>query len=764
MGTAIYAQTNTQTIRGIVVDADTKETLIGATVTVLNSEPIIGTSCDIDGNFVLENVPVGRQDIQVSMLGYAPYIVNELLVSTGKEPFLDISLHSADNDLKEVVVRIRKDAPMNAMTTLSARQFTVEETQRYAGGLDDPARLVSAFAGVATPSVSSNGISVRGNNPQGLLWRIEGVEVPNPNHFANLTVVGGGLLTVISNQMMKNSDFFTGAFPAEYGNATSGIFDIQLRKGNTNQREYTVQAGLLGLDFAAEGPFKKGKNASYLMNYRYSTLGLIAAILPDDAGIPKYQDLSFKLNFPTRSGTFSLWGIGALDALKTNALDSTDWQADFDRDKADDQLYMFASGLSHKVLFKEKTALNTTFSASGTGLQHIEERLNDDLQFHPLSNIQNNTQRYIFQSNLSHYFGKKHNNRTGFYFNHLRYNIDIQEAMAEEMPLTSIVKADGNANLLQVFSQSKFNPTPELTLNVGIHYQHFMLNNNKSIEPRIGIKYAIHPKHSLALAYSVHSRLEILPVYFVNNGGTFPNKNLDLMRSTHYGLAYTVKLNDHLRLNIEPYLQQLNNVPVSPDSYISTLNIENNIFFNDVLTSEGSGRNIGVDITLERFLKKGFYYLFTASIFDAKYTATDGIERNTRFNKNYVFNGLIGKEWAIGREQNNSIGVNLRLNYLGGNRIAPIDKVASLAAKEIIYAETNNQLAFSEQFDDAPILSFTLSYRKNKANYASTWALKVLNATASKEFVNDFYNLKTNELDRKYDGIFIPNLSYKIEF
>ena len=764
VGMTSYAQTNTQTIRGTVVDADTKETLIGATVMLLNSDPIIGTSCDINGHFVLQNVPVGRQDIQVSMLGYTPYVANELLVSTGKEPFLEINLQAADNELQEVVVRVRKDAPLNSMTTLSARQFTVEETQRYAGGLDDPARLVSAFAGVATPSVSSNGISVRGNNPQGLLWRIEGVEVPNPNHFANLTVTGGGLLTVISNQMMKNSDFLTGAFPAEYGNATSGVFDIQLRTGNSNKREYTIQAGLLGLDFAAEGAFKKGKNASYLLNYRYSTLGLIAAILPDDAGIPKYQDLSFKMNFPTRSGTFSFWGIGALDALKTNALDSLDWQADSDRDTADDNLYLYASGLSHKIIFKEKTALNTTLSASGTGLRHVEERLNDALQFHPLSNVKNNTQRYIFQSNINHYFGKKHSNRTGFYVNHLRYNIDIQEALTEEMPLTSLVKADGNANLLQVFSQSKFNPTPELTLNVGVHYQHFMLNNNNSIEPRIGIKYAIHPNHSLALAYGVHSRSEILPVYFVNNNGTFPNKNLDLMRSTHYGLAYAVKLNDHLRLNIEPYFQRLNNVPISPDSYISTLNIENNIFFNDALTSEGKGRNIGIDVTLERFVKKGFYYLLTASVFDAKYTGADGKERNTRFNKNYVFNGLIGKEWAIGKEKNNSLGINLRLNYLGGNRIEPIDELASLATKEIIYAETNNQLAFSAQFDDAPIFSFTINYRKNKPNYASTWALKVLNATATEEFVDDFYNLKTNQLDQKYNGIFIPNLSYKIEF
>jgi len=268
MGITLFSQTITQTIRGKVTDAVTQENLLGAIVIVINSELVIGAICDIDGNFVLENVPIGRQSIQASMIGYETYVTSEIMISTGKETVLSIELQESNIYLDEVVVTIRKDAPLNTMTSLSARQFTVEETQRYAGGMDDPARLASSFAGVATPSVSSNGISVRGNNPQGLLWRIEGVEVPNPNHFANLTVVGGGMLTAISNQMMGNSDFYTGAFPAEYGNVSSGVFDIKLKNGNTSEHEYTFQTGALGIDFATEGPFKKGENTFYAINYR----------------------------------------------------------------------------------------------------------------------------------------------------------------------------------------------------------------------------------------------------------------------------------------------------------------------------------------------------------------------------------------------------------------------------------------------------------------------------------------------------------------
>ena len=116
------------------------------------------------------------------------------------------------------------------------------------------------------------------------------------------------MVNLISSQLLSNSDFFTSAFPAEYGNALAGVFDIKLRTGNNENREYAFQAGLLGIDFAAEGPFIKGKEASFLFNYRYSTFGLMVdmSLLPTEQ-IPRYQDLSFKINLPTKkAGLFSL--------------------------------------------------------------------------------------------------------------------------------------------------------------------------------------------------------------------------------------------------------------------------------------------------------------------------------------------------------------------------------------------------------------------------------------------------------------------------
>jgi len=764
-GTSINlsAQEITQSISGKVFDNITNESLPFVNIIVEDSDPLVGTITDEKGNFILENIIVGRHTIIVSMVGYDTYVVKELLVSSGQILNLTIGLEPSVAELDEVVVRVNKSTPINSMSTLSSRQFTVEESQRFAGGLGDPARLVASFAGVSNPSISDNGISIRGNNPDGLLWRIEGVEVPNPNHFANLTIAGGGLLSAISDQMMSNSDFLTGAFPAEYGNASSGVFDIKLREGNRDKRQYTFEVGLLGVGAMAQGPFSKNSDASYIINYRNSTMALVAPLLPDDAGVLMYQDLSFKTNLPTKKmGMFTLWGLGALDGVKTEAADSTDWESNSDRDNSKTAMYMYATALSHKLILPENAYLNSSVAFTGNGLDFSEERLDYNLVAHPQSKAENRSSSFTLQSEISKRFNDKHRNKTGIRYSNYSFSLDVSESLAEGEQPTQISNQTGNSGYMQMFSQSKINLMPRLVLNAGINLQYLMLNKNLSIEPRIGLKYTINEKHSLGLAYGIHSRVEQLPVYFSLINESTPNKDLDFMKSSHYILSYRSKLSENLYLNIEPYYQQLRNVPVASSGYISTINNNNNLFFNEALVSEGTGRNIGIDFTLEKYLSKGYYYMLTASFFDSKYTGADGIERNTRFNRNYVFNLTAGKEWQL--RKNNMFSANVRLNYLGGNRMEPIDMEASIQAQDVVYGETDGNAAFSKKYDDLPVFSFTLSYRKNKAKYSSVWSLQVLNSGGAEEYSNDFYNLKTNTIDTKYDGLVIPNISYKIQF
>ncbi len=763
-----HAQTITQTVIGKVTDHTTQEELFGATISLVGSNPFRGTTTGIDGTFRLEGVPVGRQTFEIRMIGYETQYIREFLVTSGKEVVLPLAMKEDITSLDEVTVvyEAGKSEAINEMATVSSRQFTVEETQRYAGGMNDPARLVSSFAGVATPSVSSNGISVRGNSPSGLLWRIEGVEVPSPNHFADLSIAGAGILTAMSSQLLDNSDFMTGAFPAEYGNGTSGVFDMNLRSGNPSNREHTAQIGILGVDFATEGPFKKGKDATYLINYRYSTLALIAPLLPSDAGVLKYQDLSFNIDMPTsKAGKFSFWGIGALDGIDFEVPDSTEWTPDTDRENSETSMYMFASGVNHQLNLSSRALLNTSLAFTGNGLSFEEEYVDDDLQAHPTSIAKKDHFKLTLQSSLTTYFGDKHYNKTGFYLNGLGYGLDVAHTADYLEAPETISDRTGHSMLLQFYSQSHFELSPELSLSAGLHSQYFQLNKNLTIEPRVSLSYQLSPRSSLALAYGLHSKTESLGLYFVRDEqGNEPNRELDLMKSHHWVLSYNTQLNENVRLTVEPYYQRLTKVPVAPDSYISTINNQDNLFFDEQLVSGGTGRNMGVDLTLEHYLRNGFYSLLTASVFDAKYTALDGITRNTRLNKNYVVNAVVGKEWQVGKNKNNTLSTNVRLNFLGGSRVEAIDHTASVEEQAVVYGESDGNISFTDKHPDTPIWSFTVSYRKNKPKHSTVWSLQVLNTSQTEEFDYDNFNLETQEVEQIYTGIVIPNLSYKIEF
>jgi hypothetical protein len=753
-----------QIIKGIVRDKESQSPLPGATVAIVNSNPTVGANTDADGQFRLSNVPVGRQNLQVYLMGYEPFVVRELLVGSGKEVVLNIELREMAIGLSEVRIKANsnKEAPINTMATTSARQLSVEEANRYAGGFDDPARLVSAFAGVAG-GLQNNGVVIRGNSPQGMLWRMEGVEISNPTHFANLTTFGGGGITALSSQMLANSDFYTGAFPAEYGNALSGVFDLKLRNGNSEKREYTFQVGVIGLDFAAEGPLGKNHKASFLFNYRYSTFSLLGPVLPASAGGIRYQDLNFKINLLTRkTGTFSLWGIGALDKNPQKALtDSSLWEYNQDKEEANNNLTMGALGINNKLILSPKSFLFTSISASGNGLAHRQGRLSNTMVLEPTEHVDYQSWKYSFASYLNHKFSTRHTNRSGIIIDDLNYNYNIQNATVPGEPLAQKVKSRSSSFLMQVYSESRIDLIERININVGLHAQRFALNGNSTLEPRAGITWRMAPGHSLSFAYGNHSQLAPLQIYLVQNttAQTMPNKNLDFSKAHHFVIGYDWNINDNMRLKIEPYYQILYHIPVKPRSSYSLLNLDHDWFFSDSLVNKGKGHNVGVDFTLERFLNHGYYYLITASVFESKYKGGDGVERNTRYNKHYVWNILGGKEWTF--RNSNMLSVNGRLNVMGGDRISPLDMQSSLASKEAVY---NENLAFADSKPAVCYVDFTINYKINRQHHSSTWSLKLINALGAKESYGYRYNYRTRTMELEQDALLVPNFSYKVEF
>jgi CarboxypepD_reg-like domain/TonB-dependent Receptor Plug Domain len=267
----------TQTLRGTIIDKAAETPLVGAAIVVDKITPQLGAIADENGNFEIKNVPTGRHQIIVSFIGYNAQTLTNIVVNAGKETVLDIKLEESVQLLNAVTVlgKVEKSQTLNELATISARQFNVEEVQRYSGGRNDVSRLAANFAGVAISNDSRNDIVIRGNSPVGVLWRLEGVPIPSPNHFSTLGTTGGPV-SALNPNMIRNSDFLTSAFPSEYGNATAGVFDIGFRNGNKEKMEFTAQlAAFSGLEAMIEGPLSKKRMApmwwlfvNLLLNWR----------------------------------------------------------------------------------------------------------------------------------------------------------------------------------------------------------------------------------------------------------------------------------------------------------------------------------------------------------------------------------------------------------------------------------------------------------------------------------------------------------------
>ena len=759
------AQGGGQTVRGVVMDGDTRVPLVGATVVVADSEPLIGAATDLDGRFVLPSVPLGRQTLQVRSLGYAPRLLPNVLVQSGQETVLEVALREAVLTGDEVVVRaaVRDGQPLNDMATVSARSFSVEESRRYAGAVDDPARLAAAFPGVAATGtgVSDNALAIRGNAPRGVLWQLEGVEIPTPSHFAGLSVAGGGGQTLFSSQLLADSDVFTGAFPAEYGNALSGVFDMRFRTGNPARREHTAQVGLLGLEFASEGPFQRGAPSTYLVNYRYSTLGLLMPLLPTD-GATTYQDLSFKLAFPTRlAGRVEVWGIGGLDGQTlAETPDSSAWEFDFwDRTRMDLTLGVGAAGVSHHLVLGDRTYLRSHAAVTAQRTVWDQQRLADDLSLRPDFALRSTNGRASLGATLTHKLSPRHVSQSGVSVQQLVYDLDLRAAPDHVPPLVSVAEGDGSSTLVQAFTQSRLTPARGVDLTLGLHAQHLALTGHTAVEPRLGLTWAVSGRQEVRLGYGLHSQIEDLRIYLVQPDGTAqPNRDLDAARAHHLVVGTTRRLSETLRVGVEGYVQRLFDVPVVADSSFSLLNVRQDWTFAEALVNGGAGENVGVEVTLERPLRDGVYALLTGSLFRSRYRGGDGVWRPSRFDQRYAVNALVGREVRVGAR--NLLGLNVRVAALGGERRSPIDEAASVRREEVVYDETR---AFEDRAPGVWVVDLTATYRINGRRVSQVWALQLKNALGATDSALDYSFLRDAVVDVD-EGFPLPVLSYTVEW
>ena len=776
------AQSLTQTVKGTITDKISEKPLAGATVGVEGTS--LTALTDVNGVFTIASVPVGRVKLAVSFIGYGTVSIPEVLVTAGKEVVIDISLEQSIASMNEIVIKAaktKKGAVSNEYAGSSSRSFSIEEITRYAGGRNDPSKLVSNFAGVVSNNDSRNDIVVRGNSPAGVLWRIEGLPSPSPNHYATLGTTGGPI-SALNTNALKTSDFYTGAFPAEYGNATAAVFDINFRTGNTEKHERTLQLNLFsGLEAMLEGPLgKKGSGASYLVGYRYSfvQIGQSLGLNVGTDAVPKYQDWVYNIQFgKSKAGRFSLFGMGGISSIDFIGaeIDTTDFYSRKDQDAySKNNFYLF--GAKHTIDIGKKSYWRTVVSYSNTKTQF--DNYQYPLPIPPYKNrwlitdVDDRQNVLRFSSFINAKSSVKFSWRAGITGENfgLKTTVRDREGQPETAPFEISRDFDDNFILMQYFGQARYKPNEKITLTAGLHGMNFSFNSANIIEPRASLNYALNAKNTVSLSYGLHSQLQPLPVYLYQkpngSGSNQNNRNLDFSKAHHFVAGYENRFAPEWRIKVEGYYQDLFDIPVEQTaSGFSMLNAGSDFTFPEKagLVSAGTGTNTGVELTIEKFLSKGFYLLATGSVFNSKYKGSDGIERNSSYNYGHAANVLAGREWKVGKDGRKAFTLDIRFSTIGGRYATPVDVAASIAAGKEVLDETKYN---SEQLNSYLRLDTKFGFRINskKRKLSQTIYLDLQNITNRENiFLRRFNPLYGNTGNVNQIGFF-PDILYRVQF
>ncbi len=748
-------------LSGTISDASTSISLPGATVQVFVGDTSYSTISDDAGTFRLSNIPTGIHQVRASFVGYGPVENAEVWVRAGKEERVDLQLHRSVNELGEVVVRATAPQRMDAT---SSHTLTVEQSLRYPATFFDPARLAMSYSGVASTNDQGNHFSVRGNGPASNAWLLEGAEIVTPNHLTNAgtqsdlpTLTGGGT-TILSAQMLGTSRLLMGGMAAPYGNALGGIMDLRLRPGINSRHAFTVQAGLIGMDLSAEGPFRQGGKASYLVNYRYSTLGLLSAMgvaLGDEA--ITFQDLSFNVTLPIKDrSVLTFFGMGGNSSNRFEAKDSTEWEFDKDSQNIDYTAKVGIAGMTFKQRIGERMVWHTTAVISENDQERSEEG-----PFFARRGNRSTVDNALNERKLS-------------FVTHLRTALSDRTALqigASGMERTiekqlTILDETTTGWLLRPYARLEHQFTERLRMDLGLAYSHWTANRTDCLEPRAAFRADLSASDRISISIGQRSQLPSVQNYaeqvtWIAQTPIAPtdNSGLGLLRSKDMELAYDHAFRPYLRLVATVFAQLVDQVPISaqfeqlPDDAFSLINAWDGLYLLP-LRSAGKSRNIGGQLAVQRTFDRNVFYQMNVTAFDATYTDRSGRTHDSRWNTGVIANAVIGKEFVdLKDDRKRTWGVNGRANYTGGQRYTPRPTEGTMEPEP-----------YTAQYAGSYRIDLRIYRKMERKGHTGMWSLDLLNATNAQNVAYRYFDLRKGEEVTKYQLGLIPNLGYRIEF
>ncbi|HEU5290930.1 MAG TPA: TonB-dependent receptor [Cyclobacteriaceae bacterium] len=755
LGTNLLAQDLSQQVGGRVEDKF-HAPLSGAGIALVKDSERITTVSDADGNFVIENVQPGRYALKVSFTGYQ-FWEKEVLVISSRPLFISVLLEELPSVLGEVEISA------STMNEQPGEQIvSIEKTVRVPANFFDPARVITSYPGVMTANDQNNTIIVRGNSPSGLLWRINGLDVVNPNHLANAGTFSdkpaayGGGVNIISAQLMDHTNFYAGSLPSRYGNALSGVVDMNLRAGDKQQDHYTLQASLIGLDFAAEGPLGKKKNTSFLVNYRSSTIAILSALGAKfgDEDI-NFQDLTFSVDSDlSRGKKLSVFGFYGFSKNDFEHKDATKWEIDKDQYDIGYESKNFGTGITFSQSIR-KINLYAGVAVSGNeqtrdqlaspeinkgelGVVHVDQFDARELLISAFGRVEASINSSLFEAGAM----------VNYMDDELSQNTQVDNALAEN-------KAGSvEGTLIQPYAQWRIFLSDKWIAQTALRYMYFTFNKSGSLEPRISLEYFPTSQSSLKFSYNLISQLQQAGTYLNSN------KELEMGKSHRVDVSYKISTHEGYQFTTSLYYQKLFDIPIERMS--SSYSLLNSIeaFALPDLISEGTGDNYGVEVLAEKTFVNQSYFILGSSWYKSSYKGSDEIKRDTRFDGSYMVNLTYGKEWSnLKKESQRTFGVSSRLLYLGGLRESPI-----IPDQNSAYTQYDESKAFENKLGDYFRLDLRLNWRKNKEGYTRTIAIDIQNVLNSQNVAYHYYDHIKGKVNTQYQLGIIPILVYRIEF
>lgn len=662
----------TSSVTGKITDESTGLPLRKAAISILRGETLVAGSRTMpDGFFTITDVPVGEYTIRINLVGYNTILLDNVVVVSGEPTDLRIQMSVVSTE--EIVVEENRFTKPNDIAN-SVKTLRYEEIRRSPGGFEDVGRVLQTLPGVSFVNNGRNDLIVRGGAPTENLFVVDNAVVPNINHFGSQGSTGGPV-SIIELDFVNEVDFISGAFPARFGDKLSSVLDIRLRDGNRNRFLADINLSATGLGAVLEGPIGSKKKGSWLFSASRSYLDLIF----NAAGfgfVPEYSSAQLKALYEfsgKNSLTVNLWGN--IDKVRFNNDDEEDRQ-DNENILQNNQngyvnTYEFRTILSPVSLLKlnlGRTYTNFDYSGRDSAFSEIfsnnSEEGNTTIKAEYLVSPSGSTQ-------IETGAGWNFINSTADLLRIADTTYFVDDATGSRYVLPDLdTYSELNTGKAFAFAQVSQVILKNFRLNLGARYDYFSEINNKSyFSPRASLVYSVSPKLNLSFGYGIFYQSPSL-VWLT---GYEENKRLNDIRADHYVAGVEYLFTSDLRIVVEGYHKNYSDYPTSTiRPFIILSNTGGDFeqtqdFGIEPLVSKGTGYSRGIELYLQKALTSDFYGLLNLSLFDAKYTALDGVERNSSFNNRYLFTALggyrPGKEWEISG----------KFRWVGGRPFTPID-------------------------------------------------------------------------------------------